>query len=459
MLRRLLLLLTLLVSASPSWAAAYYMSAAGSDSNNGTSTGTPWLTPDHAVNCGDTITAAAGAYPAQTSFGTVTCPAGNNVAWLICATFDGCKINVTSGGQYSTGLWVSSNYWGVQGWEVSTYAQGGTCFWAYPPTSSANIHHIIFANDIANGCGSSGFQASANGSAGVDYYAVVGSIAYNSAQANYFCFSGINVGFPAATDSLAGTHFFLAGNFAWGNVEPNPCNGTPPTDGQGLFFDSISPYPQQMVIENNISIFNGGSGIKAYANATGSPNAKMYLLHNTTYGNETGGVNGGICAEISLQSSLSTEVYLNLSGTAASTGCSGPSALYVLGTVSADSTDVLYSNYGYSAAGNNISASGATVTGNTFSNPSFPNPVNPGAPSCGTYSSVPACMATVIANFKPTAMAALAYGYQVPSTTSVFDPLFPQWLCNVNLPTGLVSPGCLTASALSGATMLGVTIH
>jgi len=42
-------------------------------------------------------------------------------------------------------------------------------------------------------------------------------------------------------------------------------------------------------------------------------------------------------------------------------------------------------------------------------------------------------MATVIANFKPTTAAAQPYGYQVPSTVPNSDPLFPQWLCNVNL--------------------------
>ena len=40
----------------------YYISPVGSDSNNGTSVSTPWLTPNHAVNCGDTVTAAAGNY-------------------------------------------------------------------------------------------------------------------------------------------------------------------------------------------------------------------------------------------------------------------------------------------------------------------------------------------------------------------------------------------------------------
>jgi hypothetical protein len=51
-------------------------------------------------------------------------------------------------------------------------------------------------------------------------------------------------------------------------------------------------------------------------------------------------------------------------------------------------------------------------------------------------------MATVIANYTPTVAAAKAYGYQQPSSTSVSDPLFPKWLCSVNLPAGLVTKGC-----------------
>jgi hypothetical protein len=51
-------------------------------------------------------------------------------------------------------------------------------------------------------------------------------------------------------------------------------------------------------------------------------------------------------------------------------------------------------------------------------------------------------MATVIANFTPTTAAAAGFGYQLPGNTQVSDPLFPQWLCNVNLPSGLVTMGC-----------------
>jgi hypothetical protein len=55
-------------------------------------------------------------------------------------------------------------------------------------------------------------------------------------------------------------------------------------------------------------------------------------------------------------------------------------------------------------------------------------------------------MATVIADFAPMNVEAKGYGYQIPSSTPAYDPLFPQWLCGVtNLPTGLVTMGCQTS--------------
>jgi hypothetical protein len=104
---------------------------------------------------------------------------------------------------------------------------------------------------------------------------------------------------------------------------------------------------------------------------------------------------------------------------------------------------IFTSNYGYSAAANNTSSSSATLSGNTFANSSLASPANPAAPSCGSFSTTSACMATVIANFKPSASEAQSFGYQTPSTTSIYDPLFPQSLCNVNLPPDLVTMGCL----------------
>src|ERR1039458_3080366 len=98
---KLPLALLFFLLASPAWATSYFLATAaggGSDTNNGLTSATPWLTPNHAVNCGDTITAAASTAYSSSNFasgkwGTVTCASANNVAWLICATFDACKIS------------------------------------------------------------------------------------------------------------------------------------------------------------------------------------------------------------------------------------------------------------------------------------------------------------------------------------------------------------------------------
>ena len=487
-MRTLLFALALMIAADAQ-ATTYYLNTAGgggSDSNNGLSTGAPWLTPNHALNCGDTITAAAGTY-ANANFitgnwGTVTCPANNNVAWLICATFDACKINTSSAGQ--GGMWIDTSYWGIQGWEVTvTGGPYAGCFVAKPASGSpVEIHHIIFANDVANGCTGGGpGSGNASTTASVDYLAIVGNIAYNAVAGNGECYQGISIYQPIASDTLPGTHIYIAGNFSWDNVEPDPCAGGTPTDGEGIALDTLNglqgglpAYAQQVVVDNNIAVFNGSNGVAL----TGSGNslAHVYLRNNTTYGNMTDAnqnVASG-CGQINLSgypdSSTTyavsfTLAYANLAVPSGSTepAC-GSNPAYAFTVYNGNGTDFVYNNLGYSAAGNNTLITGSTGfaygPNNTFGvNPSFANPVNPPAPSCGSSTSVPNCMATVIANFKPTNTAAKSSGYQIPSTVSRYDPLFPQWLCNVNLPAGLVTPGCVTASAVSGASMSGGKIQ
>jgi hypothetical protein len=462
-MKSLLLFFALLIQVSPTFATSYYLNTAaggGNDSNNGLSPGAPWLSPNHAVNCGDTITAAPGTYDQAkfqyNSWHTVTCPSGNNVAWIICATFDACYINVT--GAYA-GFQISRSYWGVQGWEVTTTSSSKECFTA-KPLMSVNIHHIVFANDIANGCANGGLVASSYGGYGVDYFAVVGSIAYNSTQGHSFCFNGISTFEPVALDTLPGTHNYFGGNFSFDNLDANPCNGGAPTDGEGLIVDTFGTfaYTGQSVIDNNIAVFNGSRGVLVLTNPSGAA-PPVYVRHNTTYGNNKdpnqNSVSAYQCSEISLDQSPLTNVYLNLTQTNAATAC-GSHTLYNVYLHYAYSTDHIYSNYAYSAAGNNTgsdNSSGFTLgPNNVFTqNLHFANPVDPGAPSCGRSSSVPNCMATVIANFTPTAAAAVSYGYRAPSATWSYDPLFPQWLCSVtSLPIGLVTMGCLPGSPGNG---------
>jgi hypothetical protein len=470
-MRKLALSVLFFSLALPAWATTYYLAPAaggGSDSNNGTSMTTPWLTPNHAMNCGDVILAAASTAYAEANFrtnqwGTITCPAGNNVAWLKCVTFDACKITISIPNAHDA-LTPTQSYWGVQGWEVTATADGNACFEAFPPNSSTTIHHIIFANDIANGCYLGGFTIGQSGSAGVDYVVVIGSISYNAAQTSQNCNSGIDIVTPTNSDTLAGTHYYIGGNFSWGNVNPNPCGGGTPSDGQGIFLDTVSPYSGQIVIDNNISVFNGGMGIKSYLNASGSPNAPVYIRHNTTYGNQTGNIATTICSEIAFQSSLSSNAYSNLAVTGAATGCAAKQNIYALAVSSPDPTAKLYNNFLYSAAGNYTTGSGAgfgfgpNVTG---TNPGFVNAAWQGAPNCANFASVPACMATMIANFTPTNPAAAPYGYLIPSSPQIYDPLFPQWLCSVtNLPAGLLTMGCLGQASLPASpTITGIKVQ
>jgi len=447
-------------------ASTYYLSPTGNDTNTGLTSGASWLTPLHSMNCGDVILAAASSSYVDTNFrfgqwGTVTCAAGNNVAWLKCATFDTCKM--TNSGTQNP-MAITASYWGVQGWEVTSTADSNACFIAYPQVSNAVVHHIIFANNIANGCHDGGIGSGETGTGGVDYLAILGNAVYNAAQSSGSCFSGIDIFYPLNSDTLPGTHYYIAGNFAWSNLNPNPCQGAAPTDGEGIILDTLDgsvdgiPYTGQMVVDNNILLSNGGRGFQVFENSGANP-APVYARHNTAWGNnnDTNQTNT-LCGELLINVAQKVEEFQNLAATNATSGCDlGTSPLYAYSVGSGNGTDHVYNNTAWVASGTYtqaVSSAGFSFGPNntTSATLSFANAVTPGAPSCGSFASVPACMATVIANFTPTTAAAKSYGYQIPSTTSQFDPLYPQWLCGVtNLPAGLITMGCGPAELQGGS--------
>jgi hypothetical protein len=432
---------------------SYYLAPAadgGNDSNNGLSPSNPWLSPKHALNCGDTITAAVSSAYDQTSFeygqwGNVTCSSGASasVAWLKCAVFDGCKLSATN----QNGMWITSSYWGVEGWEVTATGGSAICFAAYPPTGGANIHHIIFANNIANGCYGAGFEPVPNGTAGVDYFVLIGNIAYNGTQQSAQCGSGISIFQPVQSDTLPGTHIYVAGNYAWKNFNPSPCANQTPTDGEGIIFDTFdaNSYTQQAVMENNIAFMNGSSGFRVDM----TTQAKIYLVNNTSYGNNGDQqMNSTWCGEITLQASTGIHVSNNIAQTNNVHGC-GANPNYAFYVGEGDSTDAINLNLGYGLGGLNggsdLSGAFAYGSGNTFGvDPGFPNApsVSSAPPSCSGSASVADCMSTTIADLVPHASAASGLGYQVPTISSTSDSLFPTWLCNANFPSGLIPNHC-----------------
>jgi len=447
--------------------ARYYLApaaAGGNDRNDGRSANSPWMTPNHALNCGDLILASPGAYDAQNftvdNWGTVSCPSGNNVVWLKCATFDTCRISTSS---MSSGMWIDRSYWGVQGWEVTT-PMGGTeptCFVVAPNWNNpVEVHHVIFANNISNGCQSGGFASTNHPGQliGVDYLGIIGNIAYNSTQGRGECFTGISVYSPIASDSSPGTHIYLGGNFAWANFDPDYCAGGPATDGEGMMLDELDasnqglwkPYAGQIVVDNNILIGNGGPGLQVDHNNAGSgPWATVYTRHNTMWGNNHDFTLAGLAhGEMLWGTVTNTHSIYDLEVTNLKTGGGGGLVAGLFVGDSPATSNGVSGGWAYSPWGINtevINSSGFSYGSNNIFgvNPLLANPLVPGAPSCGGYANVTACMAGVIANFKPNNSSAKTYGYQQPSGTSVADSLFPKWLCTVNnFPSGLITKGC-----------------
>ena len=428
----------------------YYMSSSGSDGNNGTSPASPWATPNHALNCGDIISAAAGAYAsgnfANTKWGTVSnCPNAQGVyfAQLICATAFACTINDSS----LAGMRVDQSNWAIQGWVATSSV--GTCF-AATPSTAANIHHIAFVNDIANGCQNSAFQFSpyfANETFGVDQSAVVGVIAYNGAQGGSECFSGVSIYEPNNVDTSAGTHVFLAGIFSISNLDPiGGCPGN--SDGEGVIFDdwsnsqsSTPAYTSQGALEQSMMLGNGSAGVQVFSTTS----ALIFVKSTTTYGdyqstNHAGTYNGEGLISSAKQSTWTGNIFQ--ASLATQNGNAVFGFLVGTGAIQSDATNTVSGNYIFGVGGNNTSnqGTGFSFGSNTLATPNFVSTTIPGAPSCSGQGNVPTCMATVIANFTPQAAGAIGLGYQPPAACTP-DALYPVWLKGI-IPNGIITKPC-----------------
>ena len=180
-------------------------------------------------------------------------------------------------------------------------------------------------------------------------------------------------------------------------------SGSRTTDGEGLFFDTIDGsqsglpvYANQSVIDNNISIFNGGRGVAVYNNSAGSVHAPIYFRHNTTYGNETDTNQTDLtdCGDISVDTSSNVQVLFSLSQSISANVCQG-GPIYAYYVVSGNSSDNVYSSFGYNSSEKATWVRRAVrvfhlAPNNVLgTNPNFSNPTDPGAPSCSSASNVP----------------------------------------------------------------------
>jgi hypothetical protein len=122
--------------------------------------------------------------------------------------------------------WAMEGFWGT--------SRGQACFSA-TSESTTTLHHVAFINIIGSNCQNAAVysyswtnghcSAPYTSCGGVDQQAIVGAIAWNAAQANGLCGSGIsNIRFNGP-DTSSGTHVFDAGIFSYANINGNHCGG------------------------------------------------------------------------------------------------------------------------------------------------------------------------------------------------------------------------------------------
>jgi hypothetical protein len=218
------------------------MSPTGNDSNNGLTPTTAWATPNHPVVCGDVIIAATGTYtgnqygtPLSYGSGTVSnCPStsggidgtgGIYFAILLCATPLQCNVVGATNSNGTAEVQFLTSNWAAEGFVVNGQNNKAGCFnaWTY---GASVIHHDAFINDICYNAGAGfniGGQATGN-----DQSAMVGVVAYNAAQTEGVCSSGISVIPENGPDTSSGTHIFIAGAFMYDNID-----GICDADGSG----------------------------------------------------------------------------------------------------------------------------------------------------------------------------------------------------------------------------------
>jgi hypothetical protein len=313
---------------------------------------------------------------------------------------------------------------------------------------------------------------------GVDYTAILGNWWQNTANGTGDCYAAFSNYENVNSDTAPGTHIIMAGNLV-NDTFNGICSGGHTYSGDSFLLDTPDgeqqylniAYSGQYLVENNICIYNGGRCFDDYDDYKGvAPNGHgaKYVKQNTAYAVMTDTNEWdtfGSCAAFVVRQSdnnpgpspyggygggTNVTITRNLTQMTVATNCQGNTVydIYVGHSTNVNVTD----NWSFTASnqydGTGSSNSNVTTGGNhNGTAPGFAHPADPGVPNCASFATVPACFtaAGVVSNFTPSG-GAVGYGYQVPGP-QVPDPLYPQWLCGVTLPPGLVTNGCLTGGS------------
>ncbi|WP_345953256.1 right-handed parallel beta-helix repeat-containing protein [Mucilaginibacter sp. PAMB04168] len=161
------------------------------------------------------------------------------------------------------------------------------------PEKNKRSHHIIISNNTVHDCGGGGI-----GAIQADYIIVEGNTVYNTSWYTVFGTSGIAFYQFWNSDRAGGYHNIIRRNKCYNNKSLVPwMKNCQISDGNGIIIDDfrnkqngsrLGNYQGRTLIENNISWFNGGTGIHTFQSD------HIDIINNTAYCNSrTKGLNAG----------------------------------------------------------------------------------------------------------------------------------------------------------------------
>ncbi|MET9652170.1 hypothetical protein ABZZ44_18175 [Streptomyces sp. NPDC006460] len=289
----------------------YYVSPSGSDSNPGTSPARPFRSLQKAADStapGDTVSIMNGTYREReggsdvmviSRSGRAGAPItfqahpGHRPVINPVAAWNGIRI---SGAAHIAirGLEIKGNnaHISLQQAERGASTKKGTyntnCIWAEPnKATGAKPHHIDIVGNTVHHCPGVGI-----GSRGADYMAIDRNHVYATSWYSVYATSGISI--LAAHDVDRGNprkyKIRITGNTVHDNetrVKWERCKCY--SDGNGIIIDTLKDkskageagpdYQGRVLVANNVSYNNGGSGIHSYKSQ------HVDILHNTAYHN------------------------------------------------------------------------------------------------------------------------------------------------------------------------------
>jgi hypothetical protein len=292
----------------------YYVSGAGSDSADGLTMGTAFLTLQHAANLtqpGDTVYAMNGTYTNSCAGCDVLdiTTAGTDNGWITYKAYpgqtplisfngwNGILVEKTAAYIEVNGFSVEGNNYNVtlagalaQSYTTPDPAYNGNCIATDGRTGTATqrVHHVRILNNTAWACGGGGV-----GTAQSDYVTIQGNTIYDSSWYSIYGGSPISTWENWDSDSVTGYKMYVIGNRILNNQELVPVLGAGEiTDGEGVIVDStrnssyqpsigLPPYQGRTLIANNVIYGNGSSAIEVFESD------HVDIVNNASYQNVT----------------------------------------------------------------------------------------------------------------------------------------------------------------------------